>query len=158
MSAVLRSKILLLLSAFLGLSNFLMIINYQYAKRSVKEDVNHINEKDQALYGDLRRLQIEINETFRRFDQIERVAGKAFEQAALFKGNWTQTRKDDQIKNGNHAAVLDCKQAPFLLILIHSKPENVKERAAIRMSWGRHENRINKVSTGTQHIPRLVTD
>ena len=157
-SAVLRARILLLFSAFLGLSNFLMIINYQYAKRYVKEDVNHIDEKDQALYGDLRRLQIEINETFRRFDEIERVAGKAFEQAALFKGNWKQRRKDDQIKKGNHDPVLDCKQAPFLLIQIHSKPANFMERAAIRMSWGRHENSINKVSTGTQHMPRLVTD
>lgn len=97
-STLLRARIFLLLAAFLGLSNFLMIINYQYVKRSVKEDINHINEKDQAIHCGLRRLQIEINETFRRFDEIERVAGKAFEQAALFKGNWTQRRKDDQIK------------------------------------------------------------
>ena len=127
-----------------------MIINYQCTKRSAKEDDNHINEKD----GDLKRLQIEINETFRRFDEIQRVAGKAFKQAT----HWTQRRKDDPIKRGNLPPVLDCKQAPFLLIQIHSKPANFKERAAIRMSWGRQENSINKaVSTGTQHTSRLVT-
>ena len=135
-----------------------MIIDYQCAKRSAKEDANHINEKDQTLYGDLKRLQIEINETYLRFDELQRVAGKAFEQAALFKGNWTQRRKDGPIKRGNLPPVLDCKQAPFLLIQIHSKPANFKERAAIRMSWGRQENSINKaVSTGTQHTSRLVT-
>ena len=157
-ATALRSKFLLLSALSVGI---VVVFNYQYTKWSItKHAVWHagdIIEKDQTLSGDLRRLQIEINETFRRFEERERVTGKAFEQAALYRPIWRkQRRKEHQLmKQDFQPPSPDCKQKPFLLIQIHSTPTNFKEREAIRVSWGTPENSINKANVGKQ---RLVTD
>ena len=161
-TTALRSKFLLLLSAFLGISNILVIINYKCAERSIKECTDHVNEKYETLSSDLnlKGLQIEINDTFQRFEEKELITGKAYIWAVQHGENRKQTQKSDKIKKGNLHFLPDCKQAPFLLMQIHSTPANFKEREAIRMSWGRPENRINKDNAGNQlrGTPRLVTN
>ena len=142
-----KSKLLLIFSALLGISNIFLIANYQSVKRSNKAIAD--DTIDQTLSGDLRRLQFEINETFRRFEERERVTGKAFERAAP-----TKTRKEYQLKQDFQPPSPDCKQTPFLLIQIHSTPGNFKEREAIRVSWGTPENNINKANAGKQLMPR----
>ena len=153
LSNVFRTKYFLLLSAFLGISNIFVIFNYRYGKRFSKNNVNNIHENDRLPFVDLKRLQIEINETLQRFEEIRERTGKAFDQAALYGRNLKGNR-DDQIERAYHPPLLNCKQAPFLLIQIHSTPANIMERQAIRMSWGRPENRINKADTGKQLMPR----
>lgn len=159
-TTALRSKFLLLFSAFLGISNILVIINYKCVKRSIKECADHINEKYETPSNDLdlKGLQIEINDTFRRFGEKELVTGKAYIWAVQHGENRKQTRESDKLKMGNLHFLPDCKQVPFLLMQIHSTPANFKEREAIRMSWGRPENRINKDNARNQLTPRLVTN
>ena len=150
-----RTKCFLLLFAFLGISNIFVIFNYQYVKRFRKNNVDNIRKNYQHISVDLKRLQIEINETLQRFQEIRERIGKAFDQAALYRGgNLKLGKRDDQIKRAYLPPLPDCTQAPFLLIQIHSTPANIMERQAIRMSWGKPKNRINRADVGEQLIPR----
>lgn len=152
-----RYKFVLTLAVILALANIFMVVNHQFAKHHHKECDNDIIDNGKAFFGDLRRLQIEINKTFEIFEEIKRVAGKAFDKASLYKRHHRRKpRKQVQSEGRSIPLVPDCKQPPFLLIMIHSTPANVMEREAIRLSWGRPENSINKVTTETQHSPRFV--
>lgn len=153
--SAIRYKFVLTLAVLLALANIFMVVNHQFAKHYHKECDNGIIDNDKAFFGDLRRLQIEINKTFEMFEEIKRVAGKAFDKASLYKRH--HRRKQVQSKGGSIPLVPDCKQPPFLLIMIHSTPANVMEREAIRLSWGRPENSINKCTTETQQSPRFVS-
>ena len=43
-----------------------------------------------------------------------------------------------------------CSPSPFLLIVVHSSPENFMDRESIRLSWGREDNPINQGSWTTK--------
>lgn len=146
----------------MGIWNILMIVNYQHAKRSIRLCSNvTINEQDTISSNDihkshnyLKELEIEIEETFKKFKVKEHTFGKAFRQAALQGENGKEGGNDSEIKTVLARSLPDCEQAPFLLILIHSTPANFMEREAIRLSWGRAQNGINMANTGQQLTPR----
>ena len=60
----LRSRFLLLLFLFLGISNILIIINYQYATKSSKYFVDSKDQNQELLLVNWKGLQIEIDTTF----------------------------------------------------------------------------------------------
>ena len=128
-----------------------MVIYEDHAKQSVlkNDDQNttvYINAKKPNTF--LKALQMEINETFRRYDAKQETVGKAFEEAVLHgkKGK-------DRI---NSTAFPDCQQKPFLLVMIHSTPKNFIAREAIRITWGRPQNAINTANAGEELNPRSV--
>ena len=136
-----------------------MVFNYQYARQSLKNCPEDINEQGKTPIFDkteshsfLKGLQKEINETFRRFEAKNHTVGKAFRLASLH-GKRSEEREQD-IKMT--PSLPDCKQTPYLLILVHSAPANVMEREAIRLSWGRPTNSINEANAGKQLIPWFV--
>lgn len=147
----LRAKFLFLIAVCLTIINFCIPIMYnKYLKSSVPHGPQ--DENRETLYANLRRLQIEIQETFRKFDEKQRFLDGNL--AVWNVENWKreegyQTRKRSLLRfNPN------CKQPPFLLIQVHSTPENVMAREAIRMSWGRPDNNINKDGVMKQKVPR----
>lgn len=142
----LRSRFLLLLFLFLGISNILIIINYQYATKSSKYFVDSKDQNQELV--NWKGLQIEIDTTLQKFEEIRKREGKAFKQAALYGKKLTLkvNISDEHGQVNSTSSSPDCNPAPFLLIQIHSSPANVMERQAIRMSWGRPENRINKAN------------
>lgn len=158
----LRSNLFLLLIFFMGIWNIFMIVNYQHAKQSIMLCSNvAINKQDQISSNDIHKshdylkgLEIEIDETFITFKVKEHIFGKAFLQAALQGENGKEGGNDSEIKTVLARFLPDCKQAPFLLILIHSTPANFMEREAIRLSWGRPQNSINMANAGQQLTPR----
>ena len=144
----LRSRFLLLLFLFLGISNILIIINYQYATKSSKYFVASKDQNQELLLVNWKGLQIEIDTTFQKFKEIREREGKAYKQAALYGNKLTPkvNISDEHGQVNSTSSSPDCNPAPFLLIQIHSSPANVMERQAIRISWGRPENRINKAN------------
>lgn len=137
----------------LTITNFYIPIMYnQYLKSSVPHE--HQDESGETLYANLRRLQIEIQETFRKFDEKQRfIDGKAFNPAVWNDGNWEREEGYQTRKRSLLRFKPNCKQPPFLLIQVHSTPENVMAREAIRMSWGRPDNNINKDGVMKQKVP-----
>ena len=142
----LRSRFLLLLLLFWGISNILLIVYYQYATKSSKYFVDSKDQNQELLLVNWKGLQIEIDTTFQRYTEIREREEKAFKQAALYGKKLTvEVNRSDEHGQVN-SSLPDCNPAPFLLIQIHSTPANFMERQAIRMSWGRPDNRINKAN------------
>lgn len=146
---------------FLGaVWNTFVVFNYQYARQSPKTCPEDIQEQGKTLVIDktdshsfLKGLQKEINETFRRFEAKNHTTGKAFHLASLH-GKRSEEREQDIEMT---PSLPDCKQAPYLLILVHSAPAHFMEREAIRLSWGRPKNSINEANAGKQLIPWFVS-
>ncbi|XP_068700957.1 beta-1,3-galactosyltransferase 5-like [Montipora foliosa] len=145
-----RSAFLLLLVVCLVIFHVYIIEHHHYPKLFVRQNT----ETGGTLYPNLQKLQIEINETFHKFDKKRRFTGRVFDQAVEDEED-KKNEKHYLISRQTVPRLPDCKQLPFLLVQVHSTPENVMEREAIRMSWGRPENKINKVGRLNQKSPRL---
>ena len=152
----LRAKFLILMAAVcLTIINFCIPITYHHENRPYE----HQNENRETLYASLRRLQIEIHETFRKFEEKERfINEKAFNPAVWKEENWKREEGYQTRKRSLLRFKPDCKHPPFLLIQVHSTPENVMAREAIRMSWGRPDNNINKDGVMKEKVPGSVSD
>lgn len=154
-----RSRLIVVLTFCAAIWNIFVIVNYQYAKQSLKMCPDDTSEQDATLFiaetkpvSYLKGLQMEINETFRRFEEKDFTIGKAFRLAALHGKKVKKRRDVEKIKT----SLPECQQTPFLLILIHSAPANFMEREAIRMSWGKPQNGINEANAGKRLMSRLV--
>lgn len=107
---------------------------------SIDEDARY-QYSNIANYGHLEMLNSDLKETLDKYSASTSTLGQAFIQtisghnARSFKKGYA---RQTLIKcfNGN----------PFLLIQVHSKPENFISREAIRLSWGSPDNAINKGS------------
>jgi len=123
----LRTRFLLLLFLFLGISNILIIINYQNATKSNKYFVDSKDQNQERLLVNWKGLQIEIDTTFQKFKEIREREGKAFKQAALYGKKLTLkvNISDENGQVNSTSSSPDCNPAPFLLIQIHSSPANV---------------------------------
>jgi len=134
-----------------------VVINYQYAEKCPKD----IQEQGQILFFDktesrsyLKGLKKDISETFKRFEAKDQTVGTSFRLASL---NGTRSgRRTQDIEMTT--SLPDCKQTPYLLILVHSAPANFMEREAIRLSWGTPQNSINEANAGKKLIPWFVQD
>ena len=143
-----------------ALWNTFVVLNYQYARKSLKKCPEDKKEQEKTLvFGKLtesrsylKGLQKEINETFRKFEAKNQTVGKAFRLASL-QG---KISKEGEQHTETRTSLPDCKQTPYLLILVHSAPANFMEREAIRLSWGRPQNSINEANAGKQLIPWFV--
>lgn len=150
-----RSRLLVVLTFCVAIWNIFVMFKYQCVKQSVshheQDAILVMDEREPRSY--LKELQMEINETFMRFEAKNRTIGKAFQRAALRGKNGKERRNDAaEIKT----SLPDCKQTPFLLILIHSTPANFMNRDAIRMTWGSPLNSINVANAGKPLMPRSV--
>lgn len=154
------SKLVVVLTFFAAIWNIFVIVNYQDAKQSHKTCSGDISEQDATLlkgerpHSYLKGLQMDIKETFRKFEGKNSTIGKAFRLAALHGKKGKERRNIEKTTT----SLPDCQQTPFLLVLIHSAPANLMEREAIRMSWGRPQNSINEANAGKQLTSRLVKD
>lgn len=154
-----RSRLFVVLTFLVAMWNIFVVINYQYPKQFLKICPEAIDEQGRALVIDktesrsyLKGLQREINETFMRFEAKNHTIGKAFRLAVLHGKRRKEGEQDVEMRK----SLPDCKQTPYLLILVHSAPANVMEREAIRMSWGRPQNSINEANAGKKLMPWLV--
>ena len=61
-----------------------------------------------------------------------------------FKPLVQSVNKNEFQNKGHETLQPNCRLPLFFLVLVHSSPENIKRRLAIRYSWGTSENRFNK--------------
>lgn len=159
LTSIWRTKLVVFFTVLAAVWNTFVVFNYQYARQSLEKCPKDIKEQSKTLVFDktesrsyLKGLQKEIDETFRRFEAKNHTVGKAFRLASLHGKRSEEREQDIEMKT----SLPDCKQTPYLLILVHSAPANFMEREAIRLSWGRSQNSINDANAGKQLIPWFV--
>ena len=148
-----RKLIILPCLVFLIAVGNVFVLVYQHHEKSPVKKSNQtvtvlIHEKAPSSYNFLKALRVEIKETFRRYEAKEETVGKTYQKAAFHKKKGRYRR--------NSIAFPDCQPTPFLLIEVHTTPQNFMEREAIRLTWGRPQNAINAANVGEQLNPRLV--
>lgn len=55
--------------------------------------------------------------------------------------------KTTMVQKGEYKRPYCGEERPFLLIEVHSTPESFTAREAIRVTWGRKDNHINKINS-----------
>ena len=154
-----RTKLVVFFTFLAAVWNTFVVFNYQYARQSLEKCPKDIKEHGKILFFDktesrsyLKGLQKEINETFNRFEAKNQTVGTAFRLASLHGKKSGGRNQDIEMT----ISLPDCKQTPYLLILVHSAPANFMEREAIRLSWGTPQNSINEANAGKQLMPWFV--
>ena len=88
----------------------------------------------------LELLNLDLKDLVQRYMASSETIAKQYELDNL-QGEYRQEQKVV-----NHFSMPRCLPAPFLLIMVHSRPDNFMDRESIRLSWGREDNPINQGS------------
>lgn len=148
-------RYLLVFTVLTGVVNIIMLSDFSKStyvlrtSRSLGRQIASIEEE--FLYpenpsglvnvGHLEMLNYDLKETLDKYTiSMTDTLGQAFLKARA------QTTEKSSRKLKIEAANVKCSEKPFLLIQVHSKPENYQSREAIRLSWGSPENTINRGS------------
>lgn len=79
-------------------------------------------------------------------DLVQRYMASSATLAKQYELDDLQGEHHQEQKVINHFSMPRCLPAPFLLIMVHSRPVNFMDRESIRLSWGREDNPINQGS------------
>jgi len=85
-------------------------------------------------------LNLDLKDLVQRYMASSETIAKQYELDSL------QGKHHQGQKVVNHFSTPRCVPAPFLLIMVHSRPVNFLDRESIRLSWGREDNPINQGS------------
>lgn len=98
---------------------------------------------DSASYNYLELLNLDIKDAFDRYQTSKDTIGKQYMD--VLKQKFPEGFSHTENEKGKNVYVEPrCFKTPFLLIEVHSRPENFMSREAIRLTWGRQENAINQ--------------
>lgn len=155
----LRVRYLIVFTVLTGLVNIIILIDFSKSNSvlrtsrslgrqiaSIEEDASY-REYPVSLveFGHLEMLNYDLKETFDKYATSMTTLGEAFTQASSYNYAQSTTRGSERKWKAEEISI-KCSGKPFLLIQVHSKPENFQSREAIRLSWGSSENTINKGS------------
>ena len=112
------------------------ILRRQIASIQVDSDVKSAGPS--LSYLEL--LNLDLKDLVQRYMASSETVAKQYELENL------QGQHHQENKVVNHFSMPSCLPAPFLLIMVHSKPVNFMDRESIRLSWGREDNPINQGS------------
>ena len=110
---------------------------------SVDPGIDTEQKSNIAIYNYLEMLNLDINDAFERYQTSKNTVAKQYKDVLGARVHEDVVQMERVLK-GDTPVEPSCTVDPFLLIEIHSNPENFMSRESIRLTWGRPENAINQ--------------